>query len=306
MTFTSGENIIPEGAHSVVLSYTPVEKNLVAFVNGDKVLLSREIERSYSHMNNSLTTLYGFSATPLNVIYANSATNPTELYSEKGAPNTNPLFVISEGVVFYNSEECTYDSSKNIVTPNLYAYSYGLETVYVEDTTLTMDTVLYNNKHSLYTGSLFRLAQSGADVVIQCTGYPTERNTAADIEGTEVFAWKREGDTEFIWANSSTEPTTLYESNGNTYEGENWTIVGTQLFYNSEYEGVYTPTADKNIPFVEATSYIVNNSNEKSDFINSYVGILGVAKTYLSVTDLRRISMFLTIALGEASCIIMS
>ena len=306
LTFTSNEGAIPEGKHSVVLCYNSVSQTMIAFVNGDKISLNRSMEGTYTHMSNSLTTLYAYSATPLDVVYANSPSTPTQLYNSKGAPNQDSRFVISGGLVLFDSEECVYDETKDLTTPNLYAYSYGLETVYVEDTELTFNTVLYNDDHSVYTGTLFKLAASGEDVIIQCAGYPTQRDTEKDIEGVEIYAWKHESSTQFIWANNDSSPTVLYTSNGNLYEGGNWTINNGILMYNEAYIGEYSPEYNKNIPFVEATSYITNENNGKEDLINSYISILGVSKTYISTADARVISMLLSTALGETSCILMS
>lgn len=306
ITFMSVPKAVPDGEHSVVLSYQANMQSMIAFVNGNKVSMNAEITGNYTHMNSALTTLYAFMATPLSVVYADSSTVPTELYSSKGAPNDNPMFTLSDGLVLFNGNACIYDESMNVNVPTLYAYTYGLESIYVEDEILTESTVLYNSDHSVYTGNLFKLAISGDTVIIQCVGYPTTRDDSKDIEGREIYAWKSESSPQFIWGNNNISPTVFYDSNGNLYQGSNWTVVNGVVFYNNLYAAEYNSQYNKNVPFVEAASYITDENNNKINPINSQIGILGVSKVTVTPTKAREMSMILSTAFGETSCMLTS
>ena len=306
ISFTSVEQVVPKGPHAVVLAYNHTDREVHAYLNGAEVTMEVAETGTYTHMNNTKTTLYAFSANPVNLIYSDSPTNPTKLYGSDGAPNLNPSYSIRDDKVYYRDvTECSYNSSKNIERPKLYAYVYGAHKIYTEDVTLSTDTVLYNEDYSLNTSSDYRIVEGSEAYVIQYSGNTMARSQYYDIDPSTIYAWEYEGSAVTIWADRASGPTALYDSSGNTYRGENWKIEGGYVKYNGE-TATYTSAYNRQVPFLETTSYITNGQGNKVNFTYSRVGVISVIKAMLPDARAKALSIALAASLGVNPCLIIS
>ena len=305
VTFQSLPDAIPDKAHSVTLSYNSLNSTITAFVDGRILYMDRTETGTYTHMNNALTNMYSYYVNPINRIYSNSIDHPTLLFNADGTPNKNPLYTISNSEVLYNGLTCNYNSSEDVTLSTLYAYTSGPFTIYTKSEVITESTILYNSDYTEDTSGLYSIAPSGDyDFVIQVQGVTMERDESSDIPSSVIYAWENIENPAFIWANSPSTPTLLYDGSGNIYKGENWSILNGSIYYNETYLATYNPAYDKEVPFVEVTSYITDANNNKISNINSYIGIIGVATTKLAPKQLQILSLNMTSALGTNPCML--
>ena len=271
------------------------------------VYMEGEATGTYTHMSNAMTSLYSFIVNPINRIYSDSPSSPTQLFNADGSPNTNPLYYIQNGAVIYNGLTCNYNDSENITLPQLYAYVYNANIIFTKTTEITMETVLYNADYTINTNSNFSIQPDETEdppYAIQFNGYKMTRDSNLDVQPSIIYAWETIENPSVIWTNSPDSPTALYTASGNLYQGENWSITDGHVYYNNIYEATYDAEYNKTGPFVEVTSYINNINNEKEKFVNSYVGIIGVAKVLLNSKQLQSISLNLAATLGTSPCIL--
>lgn len=306
LKFTSVVKAVPKTAHSIVLTYDHTAKTIKAFINGLEVTMVKEEVGTYTHMNATPTTLYAYSVNPTYKIYSDSPTEPTTLFGADGAPNLNSDFYIEDNKVYFQSTECTYNSSDNINRPKLYAYAYGSSRIYIKDTVITQNTVLYNADYTRNTSEDFKVIPLEGTYVIQFSGFTMSRAVYYDIDPSIIYAWEYEGSALVIWANRSSSPTILYNSDGNLYQGDDWTIQSGIVTYNNSSQATYTPAYNRSVSFLETTPYIVNNLGEKINFTQSYVSVISVLKTKLSAEQAKTLSISLAASLGVNPCIIVS
>lgn len=73
ITFKSSDNVIPNTAHSIVLTYNPVNLQMIAYINSKEYNLqaTQTPEGGYTHINTqAVGNLYGYSCSPIYETYA--------------------------------------------------------------------------------------------------------------------------------------------------------------------------------------------------------------------------------------------
>lgn len=307
MTFNSGANTIPTKAHSIVFSYDATNKSVSAFAGGHKLNMSKTVTGTYNHMNDAVATLYAFTYTENGTIWANSPTQPTELYNENGTPYVGHNWVVSGGSIFFNEFVASYRESHNAETELLYAWNYndGLDdhTIYTKEQDLVAETILYNPNYTEYTGSNFRVIQSGSAYIIQYDSNTTEYDETLNIPPKTLYNYYYEGTLETVWANNSAIPSVLYDSNGNLYEGTDWTLDNNTIYYKDGGVASYDSLFNIAVPSIPVTSYVINSNGNPSKFINSDVGAVTVIKEALEEGQMRSFALNLESTMGNNPCI---
>ena len=223
ITFSSDEKIVPEGPHSLLFSYDADTGLINAFVQGRHIELTKATTGSYTRMNSAPSTLYSYTYTPAEIIYTNNSSDPTVLYNGDGTVYEGGDWTISNSQVFYKSSLTSYSQPDNSATVRLYAWEYndGIENhkIYTKDQNIAENTILYNSNYREYTGSDFTVVQSGGSYVVSYLNNTTTYTSADDILPITLYAFKYTSSLQTIWANSSTNPSVLYESNGDIYTG---------------------------------------------------------------------------------------
>ena len=309
ITFSSDSGIIPNTPHSLVFTYDASTALITAFVAGHKIKLTKATTGTYSCMNSTPSTLYAYTYTPTQVIYANSSTTPTALKNADGSPYAGGDWAISNNQVFYKSNTSSYSSADNTETDTLYKWSYNDGTqdhpIYTKVDTIAADTPLFNDDYTLYTGTDFAVVQSGTGYIITYLSNAT--TYIQSIAPVTLYAFKYTGSLQAIWANSSTTPSVLYEANGDMYiQSLNaWHIDPdtNKVLYQSN-EGTYTPSANVTVPYLPTTSFIVDNDGTNTNFINSNVGVITVIKDGLTDDELRVLSLNLESTMGNNPCVV--
>ena len=307
LTFTSPVNAIPKNKHSVILYFNNSSRTIETYINGTHYTLNKVETGAYNNMSTTPTTLYAFSYDTSKFIYADSGTSPTVLYNSDGSPYTLTAWNISDGKVYYESTEASYLSSANIQTDTLYAWTYvnsPLEyIIYTKSPTISENTVLYNADYTQYTGSDFTVTLVGGNYIVQYNSNSTTYDESQNIEPKTLYAWKYTGSIDMIWANSSTSPVILFDSNGNLYEGDIWSIQNGSVIYNNEGTATYSSTSNITIAALEVTSYITNLAGDNVNNINSNISIISVIRNKnFSLEELRVISLLIESSIGNNPC----
>ena len=177
ITFTTGENVIPHTAHSIVLTYDPLEKQIIAYINSKEYLL-QAIETpvgGYTHMNtNAEGTLYGYSCIPVYIAYAGTdiagSGTPSDYIlcdETSGAPEEINGWYISDNEVYFR-DNIVEPSEEPVNTVTLYAHSYddssSIHTIYTRTEEVTsMDDFLYNSDFTIYDGPDFNIKEGAEE-----------------------------------------------------------------------------------------------------------------------------------------------
>ena len=308
LTFETGMDTIPITAHALGIRYNAVEKDMVAYVGGRKLSMTKRMTGNYKHMTNPASKLYSFTYTESYDIYADSPTAPTTLYNPDGSIYEGYLWSLSDGVVFYSDDRATYRAAGNVQTDLLYCWLYndGLYDykVYTKTLTIESNTTLYKSDYSVYTGSDFRVVPSGSDYVIQYGTSLTEYTEDQNINPVTLYCYTFSYPMETIWANSPTEPTILYYANGDIYDESDWYVANFTVYYTHD-NGIatYTNLYDLIIPMLPVTSYVINKEGKVFAPINSNIGAISVVKELIPNEKLRTLTLNLDAALGNNPCI---
>lgn len=311
ITFTSDINIIPNSCHALLLSYDNSDNTFVVFLNGKLVTLTKVVTGTYTHMFNSTTTLFSYEYTPVYAIYTLSPSTfgNTDLYNEDGSLYEGTVWTADQNQVFYNGMRATYTQGSNKQTDYLYAWSYdnGVDkyTIYTKEYTITANTRLYNADYTEYTGTSFYIELYGSSYTILYNSYMTEHDGSEDIDSKTLYAWLYQEGIQRIWANSSSAPTVLFNSDGTIYQEDNiWMISEGNVIYKpnngiAEYNSEYNITSSN----LDTTSYIVNANGNIIDTVNSSVGLVGIALDKMTTEDMRVFSLELCAQIGLNPCI---
>ena len=307
LTFSSGMNSIPRTAHAIGFSYNAPEQKITAFLGGKKLSMSRVLTGDYSHMNNPVSTLYSFTYTETHEIYADRNSEPTELYKEDGSPYTGDIWAISEGNVFYEDNIASYNSSGNKTTSHLYSWVYndGLDdfVIYTKSLLIDGDTILYNADYSQYVGTDFTVELSGEDYIIQYKGNITDHEPAKDIQPKTIYCFLYSYPMRTIWANSNNIPTVLYQSSGDVYNGDEWYVQNSNVYYKNGKMAVYNSLYNIKVPTLPVTSYVIGEDGKPQEPIDSSVGIISVTKEFIPDKNLRSLTLNLDAAIGNNPCV---
>lgn len=320
LKFTSDSGTVPTTRHSLVFSYDATNQSVTAYANGQKLNIAKTtIGGTYTHMNNSLPTLYGFSYTPTESKYANNASNPTQLYNADGTPcpnGTNGWSILEanpQNQVIHNGEIVEYSNS-TIQTVTLYAWVPTIavvdpdipDKIYTKSITINADTKLFNADYTEYHWSSitpYKISPSGDDTyTVTYSDSACDYTSSDNILPVTRYEFMYTEQEQVIWTNSSTTPSILYESDGSVYSGDNWTIDGTTIKYNGNTATATGQT--KSATFVPATSFIIDSNGSNTNFINSNVGVITVIKNKLTENQLRNISLSLKATLGDDPCVV--
>ena len=307
ITFTSDENVIPNAPHSLVFTYDTSATLITAFVAGHKVELTKAETGTYTCMNSTPSTLYAYTYTPAQIIYTNNSSTPTALFNADGTPYAGGDWAISNNQVFYKNNTSNYSSSDNVQTVTLYAWLYNDGTqdhiIYTKTQTIAANTSLFNSNYTSYTGTDFKVVQSGANYIITYLNHNTTYSSGKNINPKTLYAFKYTGSLQTIWANSNTTPSVLYESNGDIYTGTSWTIVNNAVLYEGN-TATYTASGNVQVPSLPATSFIINANGANVNFVNSNIGVITVIKDTLTEAALRILSLNLEATMGNNPCIV--
>jgi hypothetical protein len=307
LTFTSAENVIPQGCHSVVLSYNPDSKEFTAFINSSKITLGKVETGTYTHMKELPGTLYYFSCAPVYVGYANAGANPSIIYNEDGTPYTDSEWTISDNVMKYENNTATYTPAGNLMTDQLYAWMYddGENPHYIYTKVAPASggqtlsepwATLYNSDYTVYTGSDFTV---NGDLVVYRNEHNAVYSSPANPPRVTLHAWEYDAPIEEIYGNKPVDPTSLYEytAEADLYTGEDWTISNGKVYYLGQ-EATYDASKDTNTSYPNLTSYITDASGNISQPINSEVGVISIVKDKMEGERVRALSLLLCATMG--------
>ena len=307
LTFTSNTGVIPQGCHSVVFSYDPTHRKLIAFVNSTKISFNRTETGTYTHMKELPGTLYCFSCTPTYIGYADSNSDPSVIYNPDGTVYTGTDWTINNSALEYNGHVATYDPEDDIQTDQLYAWVYydgeNLQEIYTKvapaDGGHSLSepwATLYNSDYTEYTGNDFSVED---DLVMYRNEHVATYDVSENPRVLNLCAWKYEAPEAHIYANRVVNPTSLYEytEDKDLYTGTDWVITGGRIYYLGQ-EATYTPSNNTNTPYPNLTSYITNESGNISQPINSEVGIVSIVKDDMEEEKIRALSLLLCATMG--------
>lgn len=302
LVFYTAENKVPTNAHSIVIGYNPDYRQLTAFIGGHKVYIHTTEVGTYTRMNDAPFTLRAFVYVDFHEVYSNNLTNPTELYNADGTRYTGSDWTIADNQILYKSNPIEY-SGTSINTRILYVWTYtdGVSTEKICTDTLNIeaDTVLYNDDYTVYTGTSFQVVQKDSSYIIQYNGNDTEYTS--NVPSKVLYKYYYLGNTETIWANSSTEPTILYTAKNIRYTGTDWTISNNKVYYK-EYQAEYDSLYDYTVPTLPVTSYIINSEGLVTNNVNSTISVISVIKNFINEEGLRSLSLNLEAAIGNNPC----
>ena len=307
LTFTSNTGVIPQGCHSVVFSYDPTHRKLIAFVDSTKISFNRTETGTYTHMKELPGTLYCFSCTPTYIGYADSNSDPSVIYNPDGTVYTGTDWTINNSALEYNGHVATYDPEDDIQTDQLYAWVYydgeNLQEIYTKvapaDGGHSLSepwATLYNSDYTEYTGNDFSVED---DLVMYRNEHVATYDVSENPRVLNLCAWKYEAPEAHIYANRVVNPTSLYEytEDKDLYTGTDWVITGGRIYYLGQ-EATYTPSNNTNTPYPNLTSYITNESGNISQPINSEVGIVSIVKDDMEEEKIRALSLLLCATMG--------
>ena len=305
LTFSTLPFSIPAGCHSIVLTFDPDKKKMIAYINSTKHELLKDETGNYTHINESAGTLYGYSCSPEYAIYTNSSSDPTKLYNADGSPYTGTDWTIEDNSIKYKGDTSTYTASRDTTTSKLYAWvptgaSVYENVIYTKSETITSDTILYKEnyeKEDMATSS-FSIAQSGSSYVILYQGGQTERYQELDVEPINIYCFKYALGDKVIYTNNATAPTILYNEDGSYYTGNEWRIEGSYVYFN-ELRAIYNPSYNKETFTPNLTSYITDENNKAIYPINANVGIISIIKEKISNENLRLLALIFCATMGK-------
>lgn len=307
--FTSPENVIPYGKHSIILSYNSADISMNAIISGVSYSLEKTETGSYTHMNEAPTTLYCFTYTDEVSIYAKENKDVTELYNADGTLYDGAEWYIENGNVFYKNQEIAYNEDLNTTTPLLYAWTYEdslvSHTIFTKDETINENTLLYNSDYTVYSGSEFSVALVDSRYVVQYETYEATADSSKNINSVTLYAFTYRGITQRVWADNQNNPTLLFDPNGNLYTGSDWAISNNKVLYRGK-EGTYDSNSNVTIPTLSATSYITGTNGNIKDPINSNVSLMSIIKENMDTEKLRLLSLRIEASIGTNPCIIFS
>ena len=307
INFYTSPNTLPKGAHSLVFSYDALKKSITAFAGAKKLNILKDTHGTYTHMNVTPSLLYSFTYAASKTIWADSDEAPTSLFNENGTPYVGDEWSVSETNVFFKEYLTSYDSTKNVTTDKLYSWVYndGLDDyiIYTKTLNIQADTTLYNADYTLYTGTDFKVTLSGSNYIIQYLANSTENEPAKDIQSKILYAYSYAGSLETIWANSSSAPTALYKSNGDVYEGSDWTLSNNIIYYKDGGIATYNSAFNITIPTLPVTSYVIGSDGNPTQYINSNIGAITVIKETMNEEQLRSFALNLEATMGNNPCI---
>lgn len=308
ITFTSSENAIPVGCHVVLISYDNIEHTIVAYVNGVPITLTKEVTGTYTHMFDSVTTLYGYTCDIDYIKYtyttSPSTGSPQGIYNADGSPYDGEDWTVDQNQVYFNGEIASYIFSRNKITSGLYAWSYGSglgkKIIYTKTEIVTTGTVLYNSDYTVYSGDEFKISSDGSRIIYN-NSYATVRDGFADIQPATLYAWVYNDGIEKIWANSNSNPTVMFNEDGTIHPSDStWNLTDGHITYvPTGNEAVYNSSYNKNASKLDTTSCVINNLGQVTDPINSNVALVGIALYSMSEEDMRIFSMELGAQVGQ-------
>ena len=270
VTFVSNEGVIPNLAHSIVLTYNPDELQMTAYVNAKSYLLKKEGGESYEHMNPSAGgTLYEYSCNP--VYRINTGTDIID-----DTPQENVVFCKDNGETIYpvawtleedeseikvfveiNGQQREASAEGDPTTEDLYAWGYWV-TENPDVTTEPLYLIYIKNSEGpgedeiLYDENFQEVPQSdeGFHIIENAespTGYSIEYGaepitkvkaySTGDIQRT-IQAYEYIS-SESIYTNTDTieggQSYPLYKLSGTNvyvdYTGSAWKFEGTSLYF---------------------------------------------------------------------------
>ena len=301
LTFTSANNIIPQSPHSVVIMYNPYLQTISTFINSEKYNLEKVETGTYTHMNETPGVLYGCSVTPIYTVYTEQT--PENLRNADGSPYSGPDWRIADNKVYFENTEVQVSSNPPIQTEELFAWTpSGTQIyenyIYTTTPTVSSDSILYNSNYEVQEGGPFVVVDIGAgDGVILYNGEQTERDPSKDIESIDLYTYVYQDSTQKIWANSNSQPTSLYNQDGNLYTGTDWVISGTQILYNGQVASYNGENISTYMP--DLSSYKISSTGGTIENINSKVGLISIIKEEIPEEYCRAFALLISSTLGR-------
>ena len=304
LTFTSGVGTVPSTTHSLIFSYSHITKEITTYIDDNLVPMIKTETGEYTHMNASPTKLYVFSCTPDPTIWANSDSNPTELFYENGDPVTlGEKYNIEDGKVLIDGQECTRNAEKDITNIHYYEWKYvgssQTYSVYTKTLDIEKNTKLWSGIDTLYTGTEFKVERNVQnEYVVTYSGIEATRGSD-DLSDTHYAFTDTNQETVEICANSYDNPTVLYTIDGELYRGDDWKIIDSNIYYK-EFQAFNTSTNE--LPYIPLTSYVSGTHGEPLQLIDSKVGIIFIVKEALNKNNMRSLSLMLNATMGQNPC----
>jgi hypothetical protein len=313
-TFTSDENVIPQGAHSIVLAYSPETRTsaakVVAYVNAEKYILSLE-NHGYSYMKELPGTLYKFQYTP--TIYVRQTDENTYILCNKVGSQEEAteweITSLDPITVTYNGEVAVAEPTKDNIIP-LYKWTYEMGEgengeVYTSAPTVTPESNLYDNYYEKI--SQVPTGEIGLSILGNKIFYYNgiQSYEAELVEGYVydyvISCYQYPEGIQDVWTNSSSSPTLLYTKKDGSYEllvkSDEWKIENQEVFYNGK-KAEYTDGTDQTY-YPDLTSYIIDENGNIIDNIDAKIGLLSIIKAELSEGNNRALALNLCATMGK-------
>lgn len=299
VTFTSNPDSIPEGCHSIVLTYNPtkpVGEEVVAYINSNKVQFERTVTGEYTHMNEAPGTLYGYKCEPTFTAYTNE--NKTQFVDEMGTPLAEgPTgWELSNSVAKYKGQAAS-DTQENM--PTLYAWRTNSVDLVYQKYIWTDDATggyFYNEDRTVNDSGEFYWSWND-ELVPFYDGQAMIRDDTQDKTADKYYLWSYEAPLAYIWTNSTSSPKLLYDQEGNLYSGNEWEIQNNKIYYWGA-QATYDSTLNIATYTPNLTSYITNSNGNPSDYIDANVGLVSVVREELSEEFARIIALNLCATMG--------
>lgn len=227
VTFRTPARSIPQGAHSVVITYNPNTVTMNAFINSTFYSMNKDETGTYSYMNTSAGgTFYEYSCTPTFEIHAakdGSAGNPLVYNSSQGTDDTiycsadgSPIdsgnwSVHDDGNLYYNDTLATVDLD-NPTEVTLYAWVYQgpigtpPEIAYTRVDTIDSENITFYDElfnPMIPSTDAFHVVHTGGDNYEVMYGeYSTSQESTLDIT-RYVYECTATLDTQYIYTTST-------------------------------------------------------------------------------------------------------
>ena len=307
LVFRSAQNVIPDEAHTLLISYDPAEKEFIAYINSTKISLTKQEVGTYTCMQELPETLYYFSCIPTYIGYADKSSNPTKIYNKDGSPYTGTDWTISNNILKYNNNNTSYSSTDNLVTDQLYAWKYydgeNNHFVYTKveptpngQTLSSYGASLFNADYTPYTGTDFYVNGN----IVSYRGNNATYDQTSNPSTFTLYAWKLVENKVEIYGNKQSNPTSFYDIVDNSpvlYTGVDWTATGGHVYYKGQ-QATYDSTKNKLTNYTPVASYIIDSQSNISNPINSEVGVISIIKDSLSEEKVRALSLLLCATMG--------
>lgn len=326
ITFYSDAYTIPEGAHSIVLTYQPatategLPPQMIAYINSNRYVLNYEETNNYTYMKELPGKLYEFKVTPAHSTYIRETSdlvNKYQLCDRDGniiSESTEWTVENSEsGVkVYYNGHEASLETSQDN-TIYLYPWTFTPPVEGAEPSTIytlgdsegvypiTDNTVLYNQYYEVYEQSAesghWRI--SGGQLLYHYgeTDYDGDYQLGSSLNYVISYYVYQE-EPQRAWTNSVSTPTILYnEHNEELGSDSGWKIEDNKIYYENQeasYQNQYKSTY-----YPDLTSYIISSDGTFTDYINSNVGLVSIVKEKLSEENARVFALNLCATMGK-------